>query len=109
MWGESMFASVVHGELCDLVQQLRRNAGLTQRELADRAGMSVAGLRDVEQGRVKRPRVSTLRRIAEATGLSPVESRELVRLGSQGPVLAQDLRICVLGPQLISVDGEQVN
>lgn len=104
-----MYLNGIHGELCDLVQQLRRNAGLTQRELADRASMSVAGLRDLEQGRVKRPRVSTLRRIAEAVELSPVEARELVRLGSQGPVLAQDLRICVLGSQSISVDGEHVN
>lgn len=104
-----MYGNETHGELADLVQQLRRDTGLTQRELADRARMSVAGLRDVEQGRVRRPRVSTLRRIAQAVELSPAETRELVRLGSQGPVLAQDLRIRVLGPQLISVDGAQVS
>jgi DNA-binding SARP family transcriptional activator len=103
-----MYGSEAHGELATLIQRIRQDAGLTQQEMAERASMSVAGLRDVEQGRVKRPRVSTLRGIAVAAELSPAEVRELVRLGSRGPVLAQDLHIRVLGPQLISVDGKQV-
>ncbi|WP_052309126.1 BTAD domain-containing putative transcriptional regulator [Saccharomonospora cyanea] len=92
-----------------MVQQLRRNAGLTQKEMAERANISLAGLRDLEQQRVTRPRVSTLRRIAAALELSPSEAKELVRLGSQGPVLAHDLRLQVLGPLSITVDGTPVN
>ncbi|ALG08380.1 hypothetical protein AOZ06_17005 [Kibdelosporangium phytohabitans] len=88
---------------------MRRHAGLTQREMAERANISVAGLRDVEQQRVTRPRVSTLRRIAAALELSATEAKELVRLGSVGPLLARDLRIQVLGPLRISVNGGQVN
>lgn len=104
-----MFGSEAHRELADLIQQLRRNAGLTQQEMAEYAKISLAGLRDLEQRRVTRPRVSTLRRIATALELSPVEARELIRLGSHGPVLAQDLRLQVLGPLSIAVEGEQVS
>lgn len=104
-----MYATSTHRELANVVQQLRRHAGLTQREMAERANISLAGLRDVEQQRVTRPRVSTLRRIAAALELSATEAQELVRLGSQGPLLARDLLIQVLGPLSITVDGEHVN
>src|SRR5882757_9013822 len=96
--GVAMFGNGTYRELADLVQQLRGNAGLTQQEMAERANISLAGLRDIEQQRVTRPRVSTLRRLAAALELSPTEARELVRLGSQGPVLAKDLRLQVIGP-----------
>ncbi|MEV4141857.1 helix-turn-helix transcriptional regulator, partial [Dactylosporangium sp. NPDC049742] len=38
-----------------LLKASRRAAGLTQRRLADQAGMSVAAIRDLEQGRTRRP------------------------------------------------------
>jgi DNA-binding SARP family transcriptional activator/DNA-binding XRE family transcriptional regulator len=104
-----MYGTSAGSELAGVVQQLRRNAGLTQREMAERAHISLAGLRDLEQQRVTRPRVSTLRRIAAALELSATEARELVRLGSQGPLLARNLLIQVLGPLSISVDGTHVN
>jgi DNA-binding SARP family transcriptional activator/DNA-binding XRE family transcriptional regulator len=104
-----MFGNEAPWELAELIHRLRRNAGLTQREMAERAKISVAGLRDLEQRRVTRPRVSTMRRIAAALELSTVETHELVRVGSLGPMLARDLRLRVLGPQAISVDGEQVS
>ncbi|WP_255534972.1 BTAD domain-containing putative transcriptional regulator [Saccharomonospora sp. NB11] len=104
-----MLGNGAHWDLAHVVQQLRRNAGLTQKEMAERANISLAGLRDLEQQRVTRPRVSTLRRIAAALELSPSEAKELVRLGSQGPVLAHDLRLQVLGPLSITVDGTPVN
>ncbi|MDK0524143.1 BTAD domain-containing putative transcriptional regulator [Streptomyces sp. ML-6] len=104
-----MFGNETPWELAEIIHQLRRSAGFTQREMAERAKISVAGLRDLEQRRVTRPRVSTLRRIAAALELSPAETHELVRVGSLGPMLAHDLRLRVLGPQSISVDGEPVN
>ena len=48
------------------VAELRREAGLTQEELAARTGISVRGIRDVEAGRVARPRISTVRLLADA-------------------------------------------
>src|SRR4051812_12537808 len=91
--------------LGDLVKHFRRRAALTQREAADRAKMSIGGLCDVEQGRVARPRPDTLRRLAGALELSSSEAAELSRLSRQGPVLSEDLRLRILGPLDVTVDG----
>jgi len=50
-----------------LVNQARERAGLSQRELAARAGTSAAAICEVEGGR-RDPRVETLERIVGATG-----------------------------------------
>lgn len=91
-----------------LVRGFRMRAGLTQQKVADLAGLSVAGLRDVEQGRVTRPRVSTLRRLAGAFRLSAVETEELMRAGVGGSVTG-GLWIGVLGPLRVTVEGEEID
>lgn len=92
-----------------LVQGFRRRAGLTQREVADLAGLSVAGLRDVEQGRVTRPRASTLRKLGEVLGLSRVELGNLLgAAGSENPAAA-GLRVEVLGPLRVLAEGDLVD
>ncbi|MEV4623924.1 BTAD domain-containing putative transcriptional regulator [Asanoa sp. NPDC049573] len=50
----------------------RQDAGLTQRELATRAGVSVAVIRDLEQGRTKRPQPRSVEALARALSLHPV-------------------------------------
>jgi DNA-binding SARP family transcriptional activator/tetratricopeptide (TPR) repeat protein/DNA-binding XRE family transcriptional regulator len=47
----------------------RVRARLTQRELAERAGVSVRAVRYIEQGRVARPRHDSLRRLGEVVGV----------------------------------------
>src|SRR2546430_17635909 len=47
----------------------RIRARLTQRELAQRAGVSIRALRYIEQGKITRPRPDSLRRLGEAVGL----------------------------------------
>lgn len=94
--------------LGDLVRHFRRRVALTQREAAARAKMSIGGLCDVEQGRVVRPRPDTLRRLAGALELSASEAAELTRLSRQGPVLADDLRLRILGPLHVTVAGVRV-
>ncbi|WP_080640860.1 BTAD domain-containing putative transcriptional regulator [Salinispora oceanensis] len=91
------------------VRTLRRRAGLTQQELADTARVSLGGLRDMEQDRVKHPRTATLRRLAGALGLSAGQTRDLIRLGQEGPLLARDLQIGVLGVLAVQVDGVSVD
>jgi transcriptional regulator with XRE-family HTH domain len=54
----------------NLLMQLRRSAGLTQLELAERANIGVRTLRDLETGRASRPQRSTVGLLANALGLS---------------------------------------
>lgn len=55
--------------LGDRIRRAREYAGLEQRELADRAGISQATISAAETGRAK-PHRSTLTLIAAATGVS---------------------------------------
>ena len=66
-----------------LVQAYRRQAGLTQLELAAKAGLSVAALRDIEQCRQRRPRPSSLAALADAFGLDPEQAASLVSAGRE--------------------------
>src|SRR2546421_798923 len=61
-----------------LVRSWRRRACLTQEELAERAGLSVRMIRDVESARVIQPRPGSLRLLAAALGLDEDESGQLV-------------------------------
>jgi DNA-binding SARP family transcriptional activator len=65
-------------------------------------GHGVLALRDLEQGRVARPRVSTLRRLSEALGLSKVEFEDALRSGGE---LSSGVRVEVLGSLRVVVDG----
>lgn len=53
-----------------MIKQLRRKLGLTQTELARRAGIKQGVLSYIENGRTKHPRVDTLAAIAAALGVS---------------------------------------
>jgi predicted ATPase/transcriptional regulator with XRE-family HTH domain len=54
----------------DLLRQHRLAAGLTQEELAERAGMSVRGISDLERGSRTRPQRETVRLLVDALGLA---------------------------------------
>jgi DNA-binding SARP family transcriptional activator len=90
-----------------MLRRFRQRAGLTQQEVAQRAGISLGGLRDLEQGRVLRPRPANLRRLAEALCLSSEESAMLAGRNS-GVAAGPDLRVQVLGPLTVRVDGAAV-
>jgi DNA-binding SARP family transcriptional activator len=87
---------------------LRRDAGLTQRQAADLAGLSVGSLRDLEQGRITAPRSATLRRLAEALRLSAVDTDALLRRSQPGQFPDDGLWLQVLGPVTLQVDGARV-
>jgi DNA-binding SARP family transcriptional activator len=61
-----------------LLRAERRAAGLTQDELARASRMSVAAIRDLEQGRRRAPRPISLARLANALRLDRTRTRELV-------------------------------
>lgn len=108
-------------QLANLVRAHRHRAGLTQQELAAKAGISLPALRDLEQGRRSCPRPRSLAALAEALDLDPlqvagltsstvVERRPLAaraqdRPGPSPPVSSQGLWLGVLGPLEARLDG----
>ena len=65
--------------LADVVRVHRHKVGLTQQDLARKAGLSLAALRDLEQGRRSRPRSGSLAALAQALGL---DSRQVAELAT---------------------------
>src|SRR5437879_13574770 len=62
----------------DLLRALRAAAGLTQEELAEHAGLSGEAVRSLERGRRRRPRGTTVARLADALAVSPADREALL-------------------------------
>lgn len=77
------------GALPAVVRQLRERAQLTQEELAARSGLSVGTIRGLESGRIRHPRASSIRQLANALGLSDDERARLTGAGT-GPETTGD-------------------
>jgi DNA-binding SARP family transcriptional activator len=99
-----------------LVRGWRGMAGLSQRELAARSGLSVTVVRDLEQGRSRRPRAGSLSALARALGLDAEQAAALAQAAGQGPgrpgggvagggVPGSGLWVAVLGPVAAWRDG----
>ena len=71
------------------LRRLREAAGLTQEELALRAGLTPNAVSDLERGRTRRPYPNAVRSIADALGFSEAERTSLLaavpRRGSPRP------------------------
>ena len=94
------------GSLGELLRRLRQEAGLTQQELAERAAVSIRTLRDIEVGRVSRPRAGSVRRLASALPTAGPEHHELLTTRMTGPVPsapAARVWLGVLGPLAVRV------
>ena len=61
--------------LKEKLKEERRRAALTQGELAERAGVGINTIVRIETGEISEPRVSTLRKLANALS---VEARDLL-------------------------------
>jgi DNA-binding SARP family transcriptional activator/tetratricopeptide (TPR) repeat protein/DNA-binding XRE family transcriptional regulator len=90
----------------DLLRRHRLAAGLTQRELASRAGLAVRTIRDIESDRARRPRAASVRRMLAALALGAGECGEVLTALTDGasPALPR-LRIGVLGPLTVQRNG----
>lgn len=60
----------MNDEFGELLRHCRTRRGITQRQLADLATVSVRAIRDIELGRVSRPRPATVELIADGLGLT---------------------------------------
>jgi DNA-binding SARP family transcriptional activator/tetratricopeptide (TPR) repeat protein/DNA-binding XRE family transcriptional regulator len=100
-------------DLGSLLRSYRQRRGLTQEELAGRAGLSIRGLRDLERGRSRRPHLASIHRLAEAIGLTPAELLERVGPAASEPpawahagLVAGSPTVGILGPLLVMVDAQ---
>ncbi len=101
-----------------VLRSLRESAGLTQKELAGRAGMSVSAVRDLEQGRSRRPRPSSVRTLAGALDLGKDQASALLSAAAAGgadrprasgvEITPGSLRVGVLGPLTVQSDGAEL-
>jgi DNA-binding SARP family transcriptional activator/DNA-binding XRE family transcriptional regulator len=97
------------GSLGALVRARRESAGLTQRQLAVQAGVSIGAVRDIEQGRTAAPWPGSLARLTAALELDERELDSLVSLSGRreaaagrgrrpGTSGAARVELAVLGP-----------
>lgn len=81
MSAEEATAAVAFGML---LRRFRRASGLSQEELAERAGVGVRTICDLERGQRTRPYRQTVVALAEALGLRGPQRDDFVRLSRQG-------------------------
>lgn len=70
-----------------LVRAYRERGLLSQEQLAGRSGLSARAIRDLEAGRVRRPRTESVRLLADALGLAGTDRERFERAARQ-PSLA---------------------
>ena len=69
----------------------RQSAGLSQEVLAERAGLSVRAVRNLERGRISAPHPGSLRRLADALALEGQARAEFLGLGQRRAGSAPDI------------------
>jgi DNA-binding XRE family transcriptional regulator len=86
----------------ELIRRYRIAAGLSQEELSEKADISVRTVRNLEHGRVHRPRHSTLQLLAVALGLDDGTTARLTHMawqpGAPPPPVAPPAVIVVTTP-----------
>jgi len=64
-------------DLATLIRLARQRTGLSQEALANRSGVAVRTISDLERGRIRRPHAATVEHLARALGLTEEQRREL--------------------------------
>ena len=78
-------------EFGELLRHYRVAAGLTQEQLAERAGLSVRGLSDLERGLHRAPHPGTLSQLADALELTHADRDRLLSTRRRTPAPASSL------------------
>ncbi|WP_418959830.1 BTAD domain-containing putative transcriptional regulator [Streptomyces tritici] len=85
-------------DVAHLVRTARTRNGVSQRDLAERSGIGLRTLREIERGRVRAPRAGSLRRIAEALHEPELLARVAGAADADGDVTEDDpLVLRILG------------
>ncbi|MBE8526014.1 helix-turn-helix domain-containing protein [Amycolatopsis sp. H6(2020)] len=71
-----------------LLRELRRQAGMTQDELAERSGTAVRTIGRLERGEGSNPRLGTVKLLADALGIAPEDHRRLLAVAAGGDLAA---------------------
>lgn len=79
-------------DLAEMITRLRVDHGMSQQALADRAGISVRAISDLERGVTRRPHRDTVRAIAGALRVDPATARGLERMSRAAPPPTRTLR-----------------
>ena len=82
----------------DWLRRRRRQSGLTQAELAERAGLTAKAIAALERGRRTRPQAHTVKALVDALDISPAEHEVLISLLEEPP--AGDARLPAGPPPL---------
>jgi predicted ATPase/transcriptional regulator with XRE-family HTH domain len=89
------------------LQQYRAAAGLSQEELAERAGLSRRGISDLERGVRRSPYPATVRRLAHALGLAADDKAEFLN-AAQPPHVRSTLEARpAVASALAPIEGDQ--
>lgn len=93
-------------DLAARVRRIRKERGLTQQELADRAGLPLRTYQSFESGETRRPQGETLAAILEAVGLTDEDNAVAAQTRSEWPL---DVRVFLdmLGAFLTALPEER--
>src|SRR5215218_9845954 len=64
------------GGFGEKIREVRERQGLKVSEVARRAGLTISGVTSIETGRVRRPAIQTVLRLARALGINPSDLLE---------------------------------
>jgi predicted ATPase/transcriptional regulator with XRE-family HTH domain len=79
----------------------RRAAGMTQAELASRAGVGVRTVRDLERGRASRPQRTTVELLAAGLGLTGRQRAEFMALARGAGARSRTVRVDEVAPATV--------
>ncbi len=82
----------------------RRRLGLTQEELAERAGLGVRTVRYLESGRAGRPRPATIRVLADALGLQGDQRVQFLVDAAAATEVAEPVTVATVQPAQLPAD-----
>jgi transcriptional regulator with XRE-family HTH domain len=117
---ESQIVKETAGSGTDFGRQLagfRFSRGLSQEELADRSGMSVRAIRDLERGKVAHPRRTSVALLANALALAGTDREvfkdaanvpELSRFRIETRQITERIMPCQLPPDILDFTGREL-